>query len=418
MRCDNGGEYISNELNDVFPTRAVIHGLTPPYSPESNRIGKYFNQTINTIACSMTITASDIPCLWAEASNMAAYLKESLPYKYLPSSSTPFERFHSKRPTISHLKAFRSKCYVHIQVEERSSRSKHRPCACEAIIVRYTTSPKVYRGFTLEDKYVFRTWDLTFAKKSSPQVVTTLCRIFQDPKTDPESTSQDQGPKVHSTTISVHTKMLPQDMVSDQDWCRYLFKYPDKAVTFYDPGHPVVRQLVRLSIRLTRNHLKHHNPHRRHLLTPNKVSWICRFRVLCSACNVPRQIVLLNLTSLNQTSSDGPSDSIDIDSSAQTITRTGRVYRTPGKLWVTLTTNADTLILDFNNLRMDRDEEDLNTSHNILDDGEPKFYRQAISRPNADLWYSAIKAEMDAFRRNHTWDVGDRPTERKIVDSK
>jgi hypothetical protein len=66
----------------------------------------------------------------------------------------------------------------------------------------------------------------------------------------------------------------------------------------------------------------------------------------------------------------------------------------------------------------DLDEEFLTTSRNILDDEEPKFCRQAISGPNADLCHSTLKAEMDALRRNHTWDVVDRPTDRKIVDSK
>jgi hypothetical protein len=93
----------------------------------------------------MTIAAPDFPCLWAEAVNMAAYLKNRLPHKYLPSSTIPFKRFHSKRPTISHLKPFGSKCYVHIQEEEHSSGSKHLPRAREAIIVSYTSSPKVYR---------------------------------------------------------------------------------------------------------------------------------------------------------------------------------------------------------------------------------------------------------------------------------
>jgi hypothetical protein len=51
---------------------------------------------------------------------------------------------------------------------------------------------------------------------------------------------------------------------------------------------------------------------------------------------------------------------------------------------------------------MDPDKEGLNTSRNILDDEELKFYRQSISGPNADLWYSAIEAEMDALRHNHT----------------
>jgi hypothetical protein len=73
---------------------------------------------------------------------------------------------------------------------------------------------------------------------------------------------------------------------------------------------------------------------------------------------------------------------------------------------------------DFNNPVIDPDEEVLNTSRNILDDEEAKFDPQAISRPNADLWHSAIEAEMDALRHNHSWDVVDRPTERQIVDSK
>jgi transposase InsO family protein len=60
---DKGYEYISNELKDLFLTNGVIHELTPPYSPESNGITERFNQTINTIACSMTISAPDFPCL-------------------------------------------------------------------------------------------------------------------------------------------------------------------------------------------------------------------------------------------------------------------------------------------------------------------------------------------------------------------
>jgi transposase InsO family protein len=59
---DNGGEYISHELKDFFLTSRVIHELTPPYSPESNGIAEYFNQIINTIARSLTITAPDFPC--------------------------------------------------------------------------------------------------------------------------------------------------------------------------------------------------------------------------------------------------------------------------------------------------------------------------------------------------------------------
>jgi hypothetical protein len=66
---------------------------------------------------------------------------------------------------------------------------------------------------------------------------------------------------------------------------------------------------------------------------------------------------------------------------------------------------------------MDSDNDVLNTTQHILDEEEPKFDREAISRPNPVLWHSAIKATMDALRRNRTWDMVDRSTDRKIVDS-
>jgi transposase InsO family protein len=111
---DNGGKYISNELKDFFFTSGVFHELTPPYSPESNGIAEYFNQTINTITDSITIGGPDFHCLWAEAIKMGPYLKNRLLHKHPPLSTTPCERFHSNRPTISHLKPFGSKYSVHI----------------------------------------------------------------------------------------------------------------------------------------------------------------------------------------------------------------------------------------------------------------------------------------------------------------
>jgi hypothetical protein len=203
IHSDNGGEYITNELTDFFLTSGVSHELTAPYSPESNGIAGGFNQTINTIACSMTNVAPDFLCLWADTINMAAYLKTRLPHKDFPSSTTPVERFHAKTPIISHLKPFGSKCDVHIGEDEHSSRSKYLSHAIEPIIVGYTSSTKIFRVFILEDEYLFTTRDLIFPKKTSSLVATPLQRISQDPDPDPGLTPQDQGPKDPSTTTSL-----------------------------------------------------------------------------------------------------------------------------------------------------------------------------------------------------------------------
>jgi hypothetical protein len=57
--------------------------------------------------------------------------------------------------------------------------------------------------------------------------------------------------------ISVYTKILGQDIVSDTDWYRYLYKYPNKEMTLYNARYPVVRQLGPTLYRLTCNLLNH-----------------------------------------------------------------------------------------------------------------------------------------------------------------
>jgi hypothetical protein len=60
----------------------------------------HFDQTINTIAPSITITAEDFPGLWAEAMTMANFLKNRLLNKHGPSVTTPIDRYHGKKPPI------------------------------------------------------------------------------------------------------------------------------------------------------------------------------------------------------------------------------------------------------------------------------------------------------------------------------
>jgi hypothetical protein len=62
----------------------------------------------------MTIAVPEVPFLWAEALKMGADLKNRLPHKHQPSSTTLFESFYSTRLTISDIKLFGNKCYLHI----------------------------------------------------------------------------------------------------------------------------------------------------------------------------------------------------------------------------------------------------------------------------------------------------------------
>jgi hypothetical protein len=156
---------------------------------------------------------------------------------------------------------------------------------------------------------------LTFPKKNCPQVAKTLGRISQDPEPDPGSTPKDQGPKDHFTTISVHTIILAEDILSDQDWYRYLLKYPDEAVTFCNAAHPIVRRLVLTLYEI--NVEPPQSPQPAEQASVNSQQRFHRFAdsdLYAHPTVVPRHIVLPNPTSFNQPSSSGPSDQMDRNS--------------------------------------------------------------------------------------------------------
>jgi hypothetical protein len=216
------------------------------------------------------------------------------------------------------------------------------------------SSPKVYQVMTLEDEDVFTTRDLTFPKKSSPQVATTLRRISQDPESDLGSTRMDQKLQAPSTTTSVHTRILAEDFISYQEWYRYLLQYLDEAVTFYNPGYPVVRQLVVTIYEIM--------PETRQLpptapqASVNSQYYFYGFansELYDQPSVVPRHIVLRNPTSDTTTSSSRPSERMNIDSPPQTVKYTGRVSHSPGERWVAPTTKTATTMRNFNNLVID-----------------------------------------------------------------
>ena len=49
---------------------------------------------------------------------------------------------------------------------------------------------------------------------------------------------------------------------------------------------------------------------------------------------------------------------------------------------------------------------------------EPKTIEEALARPDGDKWKVAIEEEMASLRKNHTWDLVDRPRNRNLVSCK
>ena len=79
IRSDKGGEYIP--LTDYCEKEGIIHEVTPPYSPESNRVAKRKNKTLKEMMNSLLVNASTPNHLCIEAILPACYLQNRIPYK-------------------------------------------------------------------------------------------------------------------------------------------------------------------------------------------------------------------------------------------------------------------------------------------------------------------------------------------------
>jgi len=141
IRSDQGGEYIHAELTDYFESKGIQHLITTAYSPESSGVAECYNQTLTNI---VRPSLDNVPAsLWAEAFNWACYVKNRLPHSALM-DKTLYKVLFQKKPMISHLRPFYTKCYIHIPEEKRAAGSKLDTHALEGHLIRYMESTRIF----------------------------------------------------------------------------------------------------------------------------------------------------------------------------------------------------------------------------------------------------------------------------------
>lgn len=90
LQSDNGGEYTSSQFDSFLKSRGITRGLTIPHNPEQNGVAERKNRTLMETARCLLIQAELPPRFWAEAVNVANYIRNRCPSKYL-NGKTPFK---------------------------------------------------------------------------------------------------------------------------------------------------------------------------------------------------------------------------------------------------------------------------------------------------------------------------------------
>lgn len=160
FRCDNGGEYLSNEFKNFCKAKGIQLKYTVAYTPQQNGVAERYNRTLIEKARTMIMESKMSKSFWSEAVLAAVYTANRSPSRALKESRvncTPAELWYGKKPDISNLRVFGCDAYAHVPKELRKKLdSKTKKC----IMVGYGVSG--YRLWDPERRQIIMARDVIF----------------------------------------------------------------------------------------------------------------------------------------------------------------------------------------------------------------------------------------------------------------
>ncbi|GKE39188.1 retrotransposon protein, putative, ty1-copia subclass [Tanacetum coccineum] len=104
IRSDQGGEYINQEFKDYLKACGIVQQLTPPYTPQHNRVSERRNHTLLDMVRSMMNLTTLLLSFWDYALESATRILNMVPTKKV--DKTPYELWYGKVPNLSYLKVW------------------------------------------------------------------------------------------------------------------------------------------------------------------------------------------------------------------------------------------------------------------------------------------------------------------------
>jgi transposase InsO family protein len=111
IRSDNGSEFKNSSFDHFCAEKGIEHQFSSPYVPQQNGVVERKNRTLVEMARTMLDEYQTPRRFWAEAISTACYVSNRV---FLRSKlgKTPYELRFGHRPSVSHLRVFRCKCFV------------------------------------------------------------------------------------------------------------------------------------------------------------------------------------------------------------------------------------------------------------------------------------------------------------------
>lgn len=124
VRTDNGGEFMSGELNAWFAQQGIKHEHIVPYTPQHNGVAERYNRTLLDRARSMLLWSGLGVTFWEYALRYANWLTNRLPTTALPDNVSPYSMLYRRKPSLALAKVFG--CMGHVYVHPKEPQRKGR----------------------------------------------------------------------------------------------------------------------------------------------------------------------------------------------------------------------------------------------------------------------------------------------------
>lgn len=158
LRSDNGTEYVNVNFAKLCAKYGIIHQRTVIHTPQQNGLAERMNRTLLDRVRCMLIDSRLSKRFWAEALMTATKVINSVPCKGTGKIS-PHEAWSGNKPDLNEFKVFGCKAFAHVP---GAKRKKLDDKAQEYVFVGYATEQKGYRLYHHESKKVMISRDVTF----------------------------------------------------------------------------------------------------------------------------------------------------------------------------------------------------------------------------------------------------------------
>ncbi|KAL4282937.1 hypothetical protein GQ457_16G017700 [Hibiscus cannabinus] len=150
LRSDRGGEYLSQDFDELLKECGIVSQLTPPGMPQWNGVSERRNRTFLDMVRSMMSHIDLSTSFWGYALETAAFTLNRVPSKSV--QKTPHEMWTGKRPNMSFMKVWGCKAYV-----KHQNSTKLEPKSQKCTFVGYPKETKGYYFYNKNKVFVART---------------------------------------------------------------------------------------------------------------------------------------------------------------------------------------------------------------------------------------------------------------------